>query len=557
MMYAITNTAALAVTAGVLLYLILVSLTVPRPIPGVPHKRGWRWAPGGHLASLGFYWFFSGESFSWFSRECLDLRSPVAQVFLPSFSWTRPTLILADLAEIEDVAMRRLGEMDRASLIHDLLDFVMPRATFSMATDEKLKAQRRLWSVLLSPGFLREVAAPRFHESISRLIELWELKSASNGGVPFEATEDLRFTALDAIWGTAMNSNLGMVQREIQKINPYHHSVSEPIFQGAEKFVHSVENLLWTLNWTMTSIYPRLSQWLIGHLSFFKNSQRAVDDVFYSEIDNTRADLALARNQGLSGLSEVLKRHANLLSAGQASVNDIDALKDELLQFLVFGHETTSAAVGWALKHLADNQDIQARLRAALRLAFPATTDGKIPGVADIVAADVPYLEAFVSEVLRVSYVGPVAFRETLSDCDLMGYRIPAGTTILLVTGGPSHLVEDIYPQPNSGRGHSSGTNKRYWDTGVASLQQFAPERWLRVDGNYDAIAGPSLPFSTGARGCFGRKIALMELKFMVAMLVLSFEFPRLEFHLSGYGSTDAQIRRPTSCYVQPIHPAR
>lgn len=555
-MYIISTTSALAVAACIPLYLLIVSLTVPRPIPGVPHKRAWRWAPGGHLASLGFYWFFSGESFSWFSRECLDLRSPVAQVFLPSFSWTRPTLILDDLAEIEDVAMRRLGEMDRASLIHDLLDFVMPRATFSMATDEKLKAQRRLWSVLLSPGFLREVAAPKFHESISRLVELWRLKSESNGGMPFEATEDLRFTALDAIWGTAMNSNLGMVQREIQKVDPRHHSLSQPVFHGASKFVHSVENLLWTLNWTMTSIYPRLSQWLIGYLAFFRNSQSLVDEVLYSQINEKRASLLSCKDDGPSGLSEVLKRNANLSSSAGRNSDD-EALKDELLQFLVFGHETTSAGVGWAMKHLADNHHVQARLRAALRLAFPATPDGKMPSAADIVAADVPYLDAFIAEVLRVSYVGPVAFRETLSDCDLLGFRIPAGTTILLVTGGPSHLVEEPYIKPEISRNHSSGAKRKYWNTGLAPLQQFAPERWLRADGTYDAIAGPSLPFSTGARGCFGRKIALVELKFMVSMLVLSFEFPGLEPRLSGYGSTDAQIRRPTSCYVQPVQAPR
>ncbi|UQC76159.1 cytochrome P450 [Colletotrichum lupini] len=108
----------------------------------------------------------------------------------------------------------------------------------------------------------------------------------------------------------------------------------------------------------------------------------------------------------------------------------------------------------------------------------------------DIALTDVLYLDAFIAEIL--------------------GVNIPAGTPVLLVT------------------------------------DQFVPERWMRSDGTFNAIAGPSLPFSTGARGCFGRKIALLEMKFMISMLLLSFEFPELESRLSTYGSTDAQIRRPT-----------
>ncbi|UQC76158.1 uncharacterized protein CLUP02_17669 [Colletotrichum lupini] len=52
----------------------------------------------------------------------------------------RPTVILADLLEIEEIAMRKLGEMDRASLIYDMFGFIMPNATFSMKTNDKLKS---------------------------------------------------------------------------------------------------------------------------------------------------------------------------------------------------------------------------------------------------------------------------------------------------------------------------------------------------------------------------------------------------------------------------------
>ena len=45
------------------------------------------------------------------------------------------------------------------------------------------------------------------------------------------------------------------------------------------------------------------------------------------------------------------------------------------------------------------------------------------------------------------------------------------------------------------------------WAAGTG--RHFNPERWLRPDGSFDANAGPSLPFSLGQRGCFGKSLAV------------------------------------------------
>ncbi|KAK1635038.1 cytochrome P450 [Colletotrichum phormii] len=542
------TTLALVVGVSLTFYLLIIHLTVPPPIPGIPYKQRWRWMPAGHLAPLGTYWLLSGEAFSWFSRESLDLKSPIVQIFLPTFSLTRPTVILADLPEIERIAMRKLDEMDRASLIHDMFGFIMPNATFSMKTNDKLKSQRRLWGVVSSSQFLHEVAAPRFHESISRLIELWRVRSEINNHQPFRATDDLKSTALDAIGAISLGLDLGMLQQEMQRANPKSRlSLNKGDLESCRDgplLVHSMEILLQCLNWVTTSASVRLSKWVIGHLSYFRRAQAAVTNILNSEIN---AALLHIQNQDGNqrhprcGLQEVLKRNSVLYSNHSTQ----DEIRDELFQFLIFGHETTSAGLGWALKHLADNQAVQTRLRSALVDAFGLVEPG-LPTASDIASADVPYLDAFIAEVLRVSYPGPVAFRETITGCQILGVDIPAGTPVLLVTGGPSHLQEYYTAYGNERK------SKR-WDTNFAPLDQFLPERWMRSDGTFNAIAGPSLPFSTGARGCFGRKIALLEMKFMISMLLLSFKFPELEGRLSTYGSTDAQIRRPTQCYVEPM----
>lgn len=49
-------------------------------------------------------------------------------------------------------------------------------------------------------------------------------------------------------------------------------------------------------------------------------------------------------------------------------------------------------------------------------------------------------------------------------------------------------------------------STKGRWAAGTGKL--FDPERWLK-DGVFDPNAGPSLPFSLGQRGCFGKSLAV------------------------------------------------
>lgn len=59
-------------------------------------------------------------------------------------------------------------------------------------------------------------------------------------------------------------------------------------------------------------------------------------------------------------------------------------------------------------------------------------------------------------------------------------------------------------------RGNDDGDKERKTGTWAAGTgRSFDPERWLRPDGSFDPNAGPSLPFSLGQRGCFGKSLAV------------------------------------------------
>lgn len=91
------------------------------------------------------------------------------------------------------------------------------------------------------------------------------------------------------------------------------------------------------------------------------------------------------------------------------------------------------------------------------------------------------------------------------------------------------------------------------WDP--KTVREFRPERWLATLGDgtisFDSQAGPSLPFSDGMRGCYGRKLAYLQLKIVFTLLVWSFEFLPCAQALSSYDGLERLTRGPKQCYVR------
>jgi cytochrome P450 len=66
------------------------------------------------------------------------------------------------------------------------------------------------------------------------------------------------------------------------------------------------------------------------------------------------------------------------------------------------GSHTTSAALGWIIKFLAENQDVQSRLRSEIRTAYgQAVEKGREPTFEELSQRRHPYIEAVVEEALR------------------------------------------------------------------------------------------------------------------------------------------------------------
>lgn len=136
-----------------------------------------------------------------------------------------------------------------------------------------------------------------------------------------------------------------------------------------------------------------------------------------------------------------------------------------------------------------------------LRDELTAALDGSQEVAKYANVKNLPYLHACINESLRL--LPPVAFglnRMTPPEGLMIdGNWIPGGTLV----GVPAYTA------------HRSPL--------FSNSEQYQPERWLQ-DGLKEA-QGTFIPFSTGARGCIGRNISLIEQAVLLATLAQRYEF--------------------------------
>jgi cytochrome P450 len=210
----------------------------------------------------------------------------------------------------------------------------------------------------------------------------------------------------------------------------------------------------------------------------------------------------------------------------------------------------------WGIKRLADNQDAQNTLRSRLRETYAdAAAEHRNPTVDEITKTPCAYLDAVIEEILRMAVTFPGVIRNATVDTNILGYHIPKGTDVFLLHNGPGYFTAP-FEIPEEKRSESARTAKYQagsWDPN--DMKSFKPERWLikdeAGDEAYDAMAGPHLAFGLGPRGCFGRRMAYLELRIILVMLIWNFELKKCPEKLSSYDAIDKLSRQSKCCYVR------
>ncbi|GAB1743990.1 hypothetical protein NU219Hw_g1030t1 [Hortaea werneckii] len=559
------NLGCLVGIAAACLYL-LYRVALPKPIAGIPYNKHSATRMFGDVPDALAWYRKRQELFSYLAAQTVKLNSPIVQVFLRPFG--KPWVILADFREAQDIMVRRTREFDRSDFFGDLFFTLGPGNQVHMPTGDEWRAHRKLMADTMSNSFLHDVIGPQIHSTALDIIELWKQKTRLADGRPFDATKDVYKGALDVIWAATFGSEVGTTKKQVAVLSETSEvklahdkdtSVRFPTARDPEAFT-ALMTISDTIEIALHSPVPRWHHWLVLQLTpSLRTALKSRDALLTERLTASYEQFREGEKEGSlkSAMDLVVQRETIMArKEGREPQYDTMAIRDELLGFLIAGHETTSTTLCWAIKFLTAHQDIQEKLRSALNEAFShAKSVGENPTIEDIVKSHIPYLDATIEETHRCGGTVSSNIRRAKEDAEVLGTIIPKGTDVFMVTNGPGYLEAPL-PIDESKRSKTSQESRDkngMWE--VSDIGVFKPERWLirNEDGqtDFDARAGPAQPFGAGPRGCFGRKLASLELKIIIVLIVWNFRLLPTPPQLSSFLGQDKITHTPQQCYLR------
>eukprot|EP00834_Sanchytrium_tribonematis_P007853 NODE_785_length_3899_cov_1.070526.p3 type:complete len:173 gc:universal NODE_785_length_3899_cov_1.070526:2755-2237(-) len=164
---------------------------------------------------------------------------------------------------------------------------------------------------------------------------------------------------------------------------------------------------------------------------------------------------------------------------------------------------------------MSQNKEVQAKLRAELQKAKKGSQ------ISWEEVNSVQYLESVCNETLRLYTPAALLMREATKSFSYKQYTFPKGTVFAVPIQG-KQMDPSLYSNPES----------------------FLPERWEALKTDDDPFK--YMPFWMGTRGCIGKQMAIVEMKVIIAELILNFEF--------GLSVNAPQVERVLKVTQRPSH---
>ncbi|WP_330357682.1 cytochrome P450 [Streptomyces chartreusis] len=298
-----------------------------------------------------------------------------------------------------------------------------------------------------------------------RLIDSWDRDARA--GRPVNVPDDMTRMTLDTIGLAGFDYDFGSFERP--EPHPF------------------VESMVRCLEWSMKRLARVPGRDYSAADAAFRDDAaylaQVVDDVIAAR---TGTDQSAAED--LLGLM--------LTAAHPADGTTLDAanIRNQVITFLIAGHETTSGAMSFALYYLAKHPTVLELVRREVDALWGDRADPE-PAYEEI--GRLTYTRQVLNEALRLWPTAAVFSRQAREDT-LLGGRIPlrAGQAALVLT-------PMLHRQP-------------VWGD---NPERFDPARFT-AEAEAARPVHAFKPFGTGERACIGRQFALHEATMLLAMLV-------------------------------------
>ncbi|XP_054165701.1 uncharacterized protein LOC128963227 [Oppia nitens] len=246
--------------------------------------------------------------------------------------------------------------------------------------------------------------------------------------------------------------------------------------------------------------FPALTRYLINNVNYllpkqfnrFKQFSDSMDEFFNNEFESHEKTL------DSNNFRDYIDAFLNELNKSNPKTSFTrKQLLGNVVNLFGAGTSTTTTIMEWSLVVLATYPDIQSKIRSEIDNIIGRD---KTPQYAH--RNQMPYLQAFINEVMRFRSIVPINLpRITSEDTVICGHKIAKGT----------QLLTNLWAIDN---------DPNLWD----NPQVFRPERFLKDNGTVFFKPEHFIPFSLGKRSCPGEAMGTAEVFLYIASLVQRYD---------------------------------
>ncbi len=374
-----------------------------------------------------------------------------------------PTYLVTDPEAVRRVLVTNARAYGKRTLQYTTLSLVTGEGLLTADT-EAWRPQRKV----IQPAFHRaslDLVVGHVHTAVDRLLARW----AAEDGEVVDVDAAMMHLALEVVGSALFGSDLSV---DAERLADATLSALDIVVKKARTPLPVPVSVLTPTNFVLRRAVAKLDSAVDAMLT-----ARARCPVGPDQPPRDMLDLLLAAHDD----------DGSSLSRRQ--------VRDQVVTFIVAGHETVASALTWAWHLLSAHPEVLARLRDEVDTACP---DGVV-GFEDL--ARLPWTAAVLDEVLRLYPPAWLITRRALAP-DVLGdaaVEVPAGALVVM-SPWLVHRDGRAWPDPEA----------------------FDPSRFLDAEGrrSREALASSAyLPFGAGPRLCIGRDMALLEGVLVLASL--------------------------------------
>ncbi|PYH44630.1 cytochrome P450 [Aspergillus saccharolyticus JOP 1030-1] len=267
---------------------------------------------------------------------------------------------------------------------------------------------------------------------------------------------------------------------------------------GLPQSIEAEKDFAEAFNYSQDAIATRAR---LGKLMYFYRDPKAArcDRICHDLVEQFVEKAVRVRERYSKEDSDSQENHRYLFLDGLArQTGDRTRIRDELLNVLLAGRDTTASLLSNLFFMLAKHPEVWKKLRDEV-----ATLEGRTPTYEQL--RNLTYLKYCLNESLRLHPVVPANARFAQTD------------TILPTGGGPDGKSPILVPK-GSVVSYSVFAMHRRKDFFGPDAQEFRPERWADLRPGWEY-----LPFNGGPRICVGQQYALTEAGYVTTRLAQKF----------------------------------